>query len=177
MRRHADRDPLVAQALELAQVARDRLLAEARRPAAPVRGEEQDDLDPGLACGLRRSAGFLEAQVVELADRGVAGRAQLLVDGDVLAPDRLGCRGRSASAIITSRQAQKSPPSARPRKARWNPCECASTKPGSVSVTGADATGLREGGRRSRGRAARSTYEFVYWIWYCVYPLPVTCTK
>src|ERR671922_2878182 len=31
---------------------------------------------------------------------------------------------------MTSRQAQKSPPSVRPRSARWNACECALTKPG-----------------------------------------------
>ena len=40
----------------------------------------------------------------------------------------------SASAIISSRQAQKSPPSARPRSARWNAWQWASTKPGIVSV-------------------------------------------
>src|SRR6266508_5536051 len=34
---------------------------------------------------------------------------------------------------MTSRQPQKSSPSARPRRARWNACECAFTKPGRVS--------------------------------------------
>ena len=41
---------------------------------------------------------------------------------------------RSASASISSRQAQKSPPSVRPRSVRWNACECALTKPGSSSA-------------------------------------------
>src|SRR5918999_503987 len=42
---------------------------------------------------------------------------------------------------MTSRQAQKSPPSVRPRSARWNACECAFTKPGSFRVAAAAVTG------------------------------------
>src|SRR5215218_8050989 len=34
---------------------------------------------------------------------------------------------------MTSRHAQKSPPSARPRNARWKVCECALTKPGRLT--------------------------------------------
>ena len=41
-------------------------------PAARVRDEQQDELDPGLRGRLGRGAGLVDAEVVELADRGVA---------------------------------------------------------------------------------------------------------
>lgn len=71
---------------------------------------------------------------------------------------------RSASASTSSRQAQKSPPPARPRRARWNVCVCALTNPGNVSVavTAGDASSTilvvcpparsRPGSQRSRTR-------------------------
>ena len=54
---------------------------------------------------------------------------------------------------MPSRQAQKSPPAARPRSARWNAWLCAFTKPGSVTARGTgDDTNLR----RCRLRASVS---------------------
>ena len=67
---------------------------------------------PGLGGRLRRGAGLVEPEVVELADRRVAGAAQLAVDLGVLAADLRDGQTDSASAIIPSRHAQKSPPGA-----------------------------------------------------------------
>ena len=83
VRRHADADAGAAQLLESAQVLGDRRLAEARDPAPRVCGVEHDDLDAGVACGLGRIAGLGRPEVVELADGGVAGGAQLAVDACV----------------------------------------------------------------------------------------------
>ena len=59
-------------------------LAHPRQPAAGVGGEEEHELDPRLAGGRRgRLARLVEAEVVELADRGVAGAAHLGVGGRV----------------------------------------------------------------------------------------------
>ena len=67
---------------------------------------------------------------MELADGGVAGGAHLAVGVGVERRGRVSGVCRSASASISSRQAQKSPPPARPRSARWNVWLCALTKPG-----------------------------------------------
>src|SRR4029078_433480 len=52
--------------------------------------------------------------------------------GSTYSPRTLSAAWRSASASITSREAQKSLPSARPRSRRWKPCEWALTNPGSA---------------------------------------------
>ena len=87
----ADADPVGSQLLELAQVRGHRLLPEALDPAARVGDVEEDELDPRLGRGLGRRARLLEPEVVELADRRVAGRAQLAVDVRVARPRR--CSG------------------------------------------------------------------------------------
>ena len=77
---------------------------------------------------------------MELADGGVAGRPHLAVDVRRSRSARLGRLPPAASSSIVSRQAQKSPPAARPRSARWNAWQCAFTKPGSVERLGHAAT-------------------------------------
>ena len=64
-----------------------RVLPEAGDAAAQVARVEADERDPRLLGRLGRRAGLLEAEVVELADRRVAVRAQLAVHLDVLAAD------------------------------------------------------------------------------------------
>jgi CDP-diacylglycerol--glycerol-3-phosphate 3-phosphatidyltransferase len=86
-----------AQVLDLPQILRDGLLAETRQASASVCGKQDDDANPRLLRSIHRGERFVEAEVVELADRGVAGRAQLAVDVHVLAADQLGrlaLRGR-----------------------------------------------------------------------------------
>jgi hypothetical protein len=83
-----DPNPAAAQLLELAQVRGRRLLPEPRQAAAGVGGEQQRQLDRRL---LRRVDGcerLVEPEVVELADRGVAGGAHLGVDARVCRPHR-----------------------------------------------------------------------------------------
>ena len=93
--------PSPRSASSCAQVVGDRLLPEARDPAAQVAGVEADELDAGLRGGLGRRARLVEAEVVELADGGVAVGAQLAVDLDVLAPDSVDASASSASASIS----------------------------------------------------------------------------
>src|SRR5438132_11198003 len=76
----ADADTSTPQLLELAQVRRDGLLAEAVDPATRVRDMEEHDLDPRFGCGLRRSVRLRKPEVVELADSGPALGSQLPVD-------------------------------------------------------------------------------------------------
>ena len=80
--------PVVAQRLELR---RGTSATESCRKrgdaAAEVAGVEADERDAGLGGGLGGGARLVEPEVVELADRRVAVRAQLAVDLDVLAPD------------------------------------------------------------------------------------------
>ena len=114
----ADPDPAVPQLLELAEILGHRLLAEAVDPAARVGDVEEDELDSGLRGRLGRRARLLEPEVVELADRGVAGGAQLAVDVHVLPYGRAPASDAAASSSMVSRHAQKSPPSVRPRSAR-----------------------------------------------------------
>ena len=52
----ADAEPVVAQRLDLAEVVRDRRLAEAREAAARVGGEEQHELDAGLGSAASAAA-------------------------------------------------------------------------------------------------------------------------
>ena len=79
----ADADTLGTERLELAEVVGGRLLPHARQAAAPIRREQDDELDPGLDGGLDRRARLGEAEVVELADRGVTAVAHLDVRGRV----------------------------------------------------------------------------------------------
>ena len=79
------------QLLELAEILGHRLLAEAVDPAARVRDVEQDELDSRLRRRLGRCPRRLQPEVVELSDRGVAGRPQLAVDLDVARSDVSRC--------------------------------------------------------------------------------------
>ena len=84
-----DVEPARAEVLHLAQVLADAVLPEARQSAALVGRQQQDDADARLVGRFGGSERLVEAEVVELADGGVAGRAQLAVDLDVLAPHDL----------------------------------------------------------------------------------------
>ena len=68
------------QRLELAEVVGDGLLPEAVDAAAPVGDVEEDELDARVGGGLDRGVRLREAEVVELADGGVARVAHLAVD-------------------------------------------------------------------------------------------------
>ena len=75
-----------AERLDLAQVRGDGRLAHAVEPAALVGDVEEHDRDPGVGgrlCGGERLRG---AEVVELADRRVAGGEHLAVDLGVARP-------------------------------------------------------------------------------------------
>ena len=79
VRGDADPGTRLAEALHLREVLRDRALTKSRQPAARVGDVEEHDLDPDRGAGLDRRASLRNAEVVELADRGVARRAQLAV--------------------------------------------------------------------------------------------------
>ena len=128
-------ETLVAQRLDLTEVIGDRRLAHARQAAARVGGEEQHELDARLGRRVGGGARLLEAQVVELADRRVAGRAHLARTRRRTCVRTCPGDCPSASRSMPSRHSQKSEPAARPRSARWNVCVCALTNPGSVSVS------------------------------------------
>ena len=140
----ADRDPAVAKRLDLGEVRRDRRLSHPIEPTARIRDVQAGRSDPRLLGRLRRGEGGVEPEVVELADRRVPRRPHLAVGAHVEVADR-GRRLRAPrSASIPSRHAQKSPPAARPRSARWNAWLCALTKPGSETARGTgDDTNLR----------------------------------
>ena len=99
---------------------------------------------------LGRGERLGHAEVVELADRRVAGGEHLAVASARTRSRTSSGVWRSASASIVSRQAQKSPPAARPRSARWNVWLCAFTKPGrrSVPATRGDASRVDPGRTR-----------------------------
>jgi CDP-diacylglycerol---glycerol-3-phosphate 3-phosphatidyltransferase len=86
----SDADPAVAQIVDLLQILGDRRLTEARETSPSIRGEQDDYAELRLLrsshCGQR----FVEAEVVELADRGVARGPELPVDLHVLSADELG---------------------------------------------------------------------------------------
>src|SRR5439155_3500463 len=86
----ADAGAAAGKALDLREVLRDGVLSEAGEPAAGVGGEEEDELDPGLARGLDRGMRLSEPEVVELAHRRVAGVAHLGVGLYVLGANGVG---------------------------------------------------------------------------------------
>src|SRR5439155_15690159 len=86
----ADRNSTAPQILDLPQVLRHRFLSKAWQPASSVRGQEEDDADTCLLRGVHRRQRFLEAQVMELADRRITRGPQLAVDVHVLSADELG---------------------------------------------------------------------------------------
>ena len=90
MRGKADADAGRPDRLELLQVLGRRLLPKPLEPASPVRGEEQDDLDPGLGGSLDRGVRLGQAQVVELPDGRVAGGEHLPVHVHVARADLFG---------------------------------------------------------------------------------------
>ena len=85
----ADANPPLAESLDLVEVLGGRGLAEALEAAARVGDVEEDELDAGRGRGLRGGEGLLEAEVVELAHRGEAGREHLAVDALVVAAHSL----------------------------------------------------------------------------------------
>ena len=112
------RDPVRAQLLELAQVLGHRGLAEARAAAAQVAGVEADEVrfpprpprPPPPAPPRARGSGTRRPPCSRSRGaRGTPRRSSRRISSTV---------SDSASAIIVSRQAQKSPPPARPRRAR-----------------------------------------------------------
>ena len=74
-----DPDAALLEPLDLVQVFGGRMLPEALQAAAPVGGVEEDEVDARCLRCLRGRERLLEAEVVELADRGVAGGEQLAV--------------------------------------------------------------------------------------------------
>ncbi len=75
-----DPDPVSAQLLDLIDVRGHRVLPEALQAAARVGDVKEGELDSRLGRSLGRSMRLREPEVVELADGGVPGRAQLAID-------------------------------------------------------------------------------------------------
>ena len=88
---NADADSRRAQLLEPTQVLRDGLLPEAVDAAAGVGDVEQDAHDLRLGRRLGSCVRFRETEIVELADGGVAGVPELLVDPGIALSDPSGC--------------------------------------------------------------------------------------
>src|SRR5512133_1509058 len=86
----SDTDVAAAQVLDLMQVVRHRVLPKALEAAAPVRGQQDDDLHAGLLGRLDCSERLGEAEVVKLADRRVPASAELAIDLRVLPAYQLG---------------------------------------------------------------------------------------
>jgi hypothetical protein len=84
---NADADSCRAQLLEPTQVLRDGLLPEAIDPAAGVRDVEQDARDLRLGRRLGSCVRFGKSEIVKLADGGVAGVPEFLVDPGVALAD------------------------------------------------------------------------------------------
>src|SRR6266545_4030690 len=84
-----DSDVAGAQRFDLPQIVGRRVLAKSRQAAATVRGEQEDDPNPGLLGCLHRRECLVEAEVVELADCCVSRRSELSIDLDVLAVHEL----------------------------------------------------------------------------------------
>jgi glycoprotein endo-alpha-1,2-mannosidase len=91
VRGNTDANSRGAQLVEPAQIVGDGALPEALDAAACVGDVEQDDLDPRLCGGLRGSVRFREAEIVELADGGVARAAELPVDPGIALADQSRC--------------------------------------------------------------------------------------
>ena len=87
----ADADACGAELLEPAQVVGDRRLAEAVDAAARVGDVEEHELDARFGRRLGRRVRLGQAEVVELADGGVAGGAHLPVDPGVALADPSRC--------------------------------------------------------------------------------------
>src|SRR5439155_20528545 len=90
-----DADAPLAQRFELHQVLGDARLPEALDPAATISGVEQDKTDPGFLGGLEGRKALVEPQIVELADRRVAGAELLAIDVYVVLADLARCQSRS----------------------------------------------------------------------------------
>jgi hypothetical protein len=88
---NADPDACRAQLFEAAQVFGDGLLPETVDAAARIGDVEQNDLDLRVRGRLRSSVRFGQAEIVELADGGVAGVPQLPVDPGIALPDQSWC--------------------------------------------------------------------------------------
>ena len=88
---NADADTGVTQFLEAAQVFGNRLLPEAVDAAAGVGDVEQDDLELRIGSRLGSSMGFRQAEIVKLADGGVAGVAELTVNPGIALADQSWC--------------------------------------------------------------------------------------
>ena len=86
----ADPDPAFPQVLDRFKVLGRRGLAEAGEPASRVGGVEEDEGDSRGCRGLGCCERLLKAEVVELADRGVAGGTHLPVHLLVVDADALG---------------------------------------------------------------------------------------
>ena len=86
----ADLDAALPEALDLVQVLGHRRLPEALDASTCVRGVQQNEGDVGRVGGFRGGERLHEAEVVELADGGVAGGAHLAVDLLVRCSDPLG---------------------------------------------------------------------------------------
>ena len=67
-----DPDAVVPQRLQLSEVLGRGCLSHPRQPAPRVGGEEEHELDARFGGGLRGRSRLVDAEVVELADRGVA---------------------------------------------------------------------------------------------------------
>src|SRR4051812_45611353 len=90
VRSEPDGDATSTQVLDLPQVLGCRALAKAGETAALIRSEEDHEGDACLRRRLRSGERLLEAEIVELADRRVARRAELAVDGHILPTHQLG---------------------------------------------------------------------------------------
>src|SRR4029079_1493170 len=89
-RGQADLDTAAAQILDLVQILVRRGLAETVEPASAIRDVKEDEGDARGIGRFRRGERLLEPEVVELADRGVAGGEHLAVDLLVAGADALG---------------------------------------------------------------------------------------
>ncbi len=76
----ADADPPGTQLLDLVEVRGYGVLPEALQAAARIGDVKEDELDSRLGRSLGRGMPLREPEVVELADGGVPGRAQLAID-------------------------------------------------------------------------------------------------
>ncbi len=88
VRREPHTKPRCGQSLDVGEVGRRRLLAEAWKASATVRRVEQHEFDTRGLCRIGRGQGFVVTEVMELAHRRVAGSKLLAIHVLVL---RRGC--------------------------------------------------------------------------------------